>query len=244
MCTRYVLLEEHYRRVLERLGIPSPAAWTSRYNIGPGGTVPVIQTRGDAAAAEVVPLGWGWRPPWARDESEKLVNVRAETIRQREPLRKTLRARRCLVPATGFYEWQKLGTARQPFLFRRRDGEPFGLAAICPEPTGGAPAGLAVITTLPNRVVSPIHDRMPVTLSLEEMNDWLRAPVADEAPLLARLRPAADEEFTAVPVHRRMNNVRYEGPDCVAPIDLAASVERRDPRTPASTDDRQFELGL
>jgi putative SOS response-associated peptidase YedK len=244
MCTRYVLLEEHYRAVLQRLGIASPAVFASRYNIGPGGTVPVIRTRGEPAEAEIVPLGWGWRPPWARDESEKLVNVRAETIRQRETLRKTLRARRCLVPATGFYEWQKLGATRQPFLFRRRDGQPFGLAALCPEPTGGAPAGLAVITTLPNRVVAPIHNRMPVTLSLDEMNEWLRGTEGGNAPLLARLQPAPDEEFEAIPVNRRMNNVRYDGPDCIQPIEPAAAAERRDIRRSVSTDDRQFELGL
>lgn len=239
MCTRYVLLEEHYRRVLERLGIASPAPFPSRYNIGPGRPLPAIRARASDGQLEVVPLSWGWQPPWADGPAGKLVNVRAETVAQRRPLREALQTRRCVLPATGFYEWQKLGSARQPFLFRRTDGLPFGLAAIAPDaPSASAGSGFAVITTEPDERVRPVHDRMPVMLAMDEMAEWLSPSQTGES-LLARLRRPTHSVLTSLPVDRRMNNVRYEAPDCIAPVELHSQ-----PAPARDHDDGQFTLGL
>lgn len=221
MCTRYVLLEEHYRAVLARLGIAPPAATlASRYNIAPGTTLPAVRVPRASSRPEPAGLHWGLIPPWAKTSQDRLVNVRAETLAAKPYFQRALAQRRCILPASGFYEWQPVGGAKQPWLFRWRDDAPLALAAIWAEaktPDGSMVETCAVITTTPNEIVRPIHDRMPVMLSLDQCAEWLDPSRADAGLLTPMLQPPAAERLSAITVDPRMNNARFDDPACIAP---------------------------
>lgn len=225
MCTRYVLLEEHYRAVLARLGIaPPPDRLASRYNIAPGTTIPAIRLAAADSAREAVGLHWGLIPPWAKSPRDKLVNVRAETLAAKPYFQRALVQRRCAVPASGFYEWQTLAGAKQPWLFRWRDDAPFLLAGIwtaAHAADGSAVETCALITTTPNATLAPIHDRMPVLLSLDQAEAWLDPQAASPATLAPLLQPAPAGMMTAVTVSARMNNARVDDASCIAPVQVS-----------------------
>ncbi len=244
MCTRYALLEEHYRAVLQRLGIAPPAAFPSRYNIGPGVLIPAVRTAPATAVREATGLHWGWTPPWARSPAEKLLNIRAESVEKRALYRDALRSRRCIIPASGFYEWQKAGTARRPFFYRLPDGQPFGFAGLwqpSPTPESATMGACAIVTTAANETVRPVHDRMPVILKLDACEEWLAAG-DDPQRLVALLGPLPAAGLSVTPVSPRMSNVRYAAPDCIEPVPVAAPPEQRPKRS--RPDDGQFSLGI
>jgi putative SOS response-associated peptidase YedK len=221
MCTRYLLLKHHLREVLAKLGLEAPAEFVSRYNIAPGTAIPAVRRKPDTTACEVVALRWGLVPPWARDEDGPgLVNARAESLAAKPSFRDALRSRRCVIPASGFYEWEVRGRARQPWLFRRRDESPFGLAGLWSArraPGGACLESCTLITTEPNALVRPIHHRMPVMLAPELFGAWLdpgTSPVEALAPLL---RPADADAMSASALSPRVNNVRHDDPACLEP---------------------------
>jgi putative SOS response-associated peptidase YedK len=219
MCTRFLLLESHYREIMERLGIVATAQFLSRYNLPPGSQLPAVRTRG--TTREAATLGWGLVPAWAKsNDGARPVNARAETVADKPSFRDALRSRRCIIPASGFYEWEQRGRARQPWLFRRRDEQPFGFAGLWESwcaPDGTVLATCAVITTGPNELMRPIHHRMPVMLTPEQFDPWLDPRVTGPAQLAPLLRPAAAATMTALAVDTFVSNVRHEGPACLAP---------------------------
>jgi len=224
MCTRYVLFQKHYRALLARLGIAAPSDFVSRYNIAPGSAVPAVRTARDArggAAPEAVALHWGFARAWnPAPRTAPLVNARAETLAERPAFRAALRTRRCVLPASGFFEWKALGRAREPWFFRRDDGEPFGLAALWETDAGpdGAPRDTcAVVTTAPNALMQPVHHRMPVMLTPEQCAAWLDPRPTTPAALAPLLRPPPAESMCASVVSRRVNNVRHDDPACLEP---------------------------
>ena len=223
MCTRYLLLERDYRAIMDRLGIPAPAQFLSRYNIAPNSVVPAVRAAAGATAREAVALRWGLVPAWAKtDEGARLVNARAETLAEKPAFRDAVRRRRCVIPASGFYEWEHRGRARLPWVFRRRDGQPFGFAGLWETwraPDGAALETCTLVTTTPNELVQPIHNRMPVMLAPEEFDAWLDPNVTDPGRLAPLLRPPAADSMSSVAVSRRVGNVRYDAPDCLAPAE-------------------------
>lgn len=222
MCSRYQLLQPHYRAVMERLGIGAPAEFLSRYNIAPGSNVPVVRTPPRAAAREVAALRWGLVPAWTKGDAEPvgLVNARAESLAAKPSFRDALRARRCVIPASGFYEWETVGRAKKPWLFRRRDEEPFGLAGLWESwraPDGTTLETCAVITTAPNDLLRPIHDRMPVMLTPGQFEPWLDPRTTEPDALTPLLQPTSADTMSAVALSSYVSNVRHEGPACLAP---------------------------
>ncbi len=231
MCSRFLLLRHHYRDVLARLGIAAPAEFHSRYNIAPGSDIPLVRTkasdqglpsglnRGIAPSLEVTRLRWGLVPAWAKSaDGDPLVNARAETVAAKPSFRDAFRARRCVIPASGFYEWKALGRARQPWLFRRQDEQPFGLAGLWESwraPDGALLETCAVVTTESNALMRPIHHRMPVMLDADDCRAWL-AP-SEPAALQALLHPSDAATMTATAVSPHVSNVRHEGPECLTP---------------------------
>ena len=241
MCTRFHLLKEHLRTVLADLGIEAPADVASRYNIAPTSRVFAIRPRAAEATAaatdlEAVTLRWGLTPAWSRSDepAARLVNARAETVASKPSFRAALRSRRCVIPASGFYEWETVGRAKRPWLFRRRDERPFGFAGLWETwrgPDGTDVESCAIITTTPNAVLQPIHDRMPVMLEPAQFSAWLDLWNSEPAAFAELLRPAPAESMSALAVSRHVSNVRHEGPECIAP----AGVEPGD-------EDPQFSL--
>jgi putative SOS response-associated peptidase YedK len=222
MCCRYLLLQPHYREITERLGIGAPAEFLSRYNIAPGSDIPVVRMKPRTAAREAVALRWGLVPSWTKNDNggPGLVNARAESLAAKPSFRDALQTRRCVIPASGFYEWEAVGRARKPWLFRRRDEQPFGLAGLWESwraPNGTTLETCAVITTEPNELMRPIHHRMPVMLAPGQLAAWLDPCVTKPETLAPFLRPATAEAMSAVAVSSQVSNVRHEGPECLAP---------------------------
>ncbi|HEY0968049.1 MAG TPA: SOS response-associated peptidase [Opitutaceae bacterium] len=231
MCSRYLLAQEHLRAILTRLGIPSPGTLPStRYNLPPGGVIPAVRPRtarshtglGEdrRAGRELAALHWGLVPSWARDDDSPIINARAESLAEKPSFRDAFRRRRCLIPASGFYEWKAIGSARQPWLFRRPDGAPFGFAGLWETwntPDGSVRESCAVITTAPNALMAPIHHRMPVILAEKQWAAWLDPDYTEPAQLAPLLAPWAAEAMTATAVTRRVNHVDFDEPACLTP---------------------------
>jgi putative SOS response-associated peptidase YedK len=229
MCCRFLLLEQQYRDILERLGIGAAAEFLSRYNLAPGSAIPAVRIRVPAKKSapaqrpvrEAVALRWGLVPAWARsDDGAALVNARAESAAEKPSFRDAFRTRRCVIPASGFYEWEHRGRSKQPWLFRRRDGQPFGLAGLWESwraPDGTALETCAVLTTEPNELMRPIHHRMPVMLTPEQFEPWLDPHLTDPARLAPLLRPTAASSMTTLAVGTYVSSIRNEGPACLAP---------------------------
>jgi putative SOS response-associated peptidase YedK len=243
MCCRYVLLKEDAKSLLEKLGVllEAGAVAPTRYNISPGGRIPAIRTRASTPAPqassnpigysmpdggrEFIALHWGLTPSWARDNASPVVNARAETLTEKPTFRDALRSRRCLIPASGFYEWKVAGRAREPWLFRLRDNQPFALAGLWETwraPDGTAHESCAVITTAPNTIMEPVHHRMPAILADSAAWDaWLDPRITSSDTLAPLLWPFSAAAMTAIAVSPRVNNTRHDTSDCLLPAGVA-----------------------
>lgn len=242
MCCRFLLLEQHYREILQKLGVTSAANFLSRYNVAPGTEIPVVRTKpgrgkpSPAASREVAALRWGLVPAWSKsDEGTKLMNARAETLTEKPSFRDAYRFRRGIIPASGFYEWAKLGRARRGWVFRWKSEQPFGLAALWENwtsPDGTALETCAVITVAPNELMQPIHHRMPVMLTPDQFEPWLDPDVTAPEKLAPLLRQPSAAAMSATRVGSRVNSIQHDDPGCLAPPE------------DDEDDETQFSLGL
>lgn len=226
MCGRYVL-HGPQSRLRESFDLRECAEWQARWNIAPQSEVLVIRERPDVGRVGQL-VRWGLIPRWAKDASIglKLNNARAETVAEKPSFRSSFERHRCLIPANGFYEWQAVEeggrTRKQPWYIRpRQDGEFFamaGLLAAWKSPEGRDVVSTCVITTGPNEVMAPIHDRMPVLLAPEQFDAWLDPAWRDVEALKRWLLPAPAVSMTAVAVSSRVSNARNEGEDLIEPL--------------------------
>jgi putative SOS response-associated peptidase YedK len=218
MCGRFArivsdkTLRERYR--LERL-----AKLDDRYNIAPLQNIAAVRTA--AAGRELVLLRWGLIPSWSEDAkiAYKLTNARCETVVEKPSFRSAFKQRRCIIPASGFYEWKREAKQKQPFYIHPRDEELFSFAGLWEcwhDAEGEIIESCAVITTEANELMRPIHDRMPVILDSEGEDEWLN-PRSEPASLRALLVPFASDQMDAYPVSTWMNNARNEGAKCIEP---------------------------
>jgi putative SOS response-associated peptidase YedK len=189
-----------------------------RYNIAPTQTTPVI-TRNSPNRAEE--MRWGLVPFWAKDPSigNKMINARAETVAEKPAFRKALAARRCLVPASGFYEWKRDAGGKVPHYIFLRDTGSFafaGLYEIWKDQDGQVLKTYTIITTTPNELMETIHNRMPVILSREDEGLWLDKE-AEIPALLALLRPYPAEQMDAYVVSKAVNSPMHEGESLIEP---------------------------
>ncbi|MBI5689822.1 MAG: SOS response-associated peptidase [Verrucomicrobia bacterium] len=223
MCGRYVLKRKDLEALMAQLGVKDPRDFVSRYNIAPGTVIPAIRLRQDTGEREAVGLQWGLVPFWAKDASggARMANARSEGIAGKPSFREPFRRRRCLVPASGFYEWQTLGRLKHPWFFQLSDERPFVLAGLWDRwrSTDGVELETcSLITTTANPVVGALHDRMPVILQGDAVETWLDSTIDNPGRLEALLRPLPGDLMKATAVSPKMNNVRYEAPDCIEPV--------------------------
>jgi len=229
MCCRYLLLREHLNKMLEQLGVRGVSELTSRYNIAPGTKIPVVRVaRPKSVGSELAALRWGLVPAWSKSDEPgaRLVNARAESLADKPSFREAFEARRCLIPASGFYEWKATGRARQPWLFQLRDEQPFFLAGLWESwlaPDGGRLETCAVITTEPNQLMQPIHHRMPAILPASAGERWLD-PTAKPAGLRELLATFPASEMQARPVSSRVSSVVNDDAGCIAMADTQVKV--------------------
>ena len=232
MCGRFTqrLSWRALHELLDPIG--PPANLRPRYNAAPGQRIAAVRLAHDGRRLSM--LRWGLIPAWAKEPNigYRMINARAETAHEKPSFRAAFRARRCLIPADGFYEWQRRGTAKQkqPWLFELKGGAPFAFAGLWESWTvraglalGGALAELApgdtletctILTTQANATVAPVHHRMPAILPHEAFDPWL----AGEA---VPLGPYPAEAMTAHPVSTLVNKPANDDPRCVEVIDAA-----------------------
>jgi putative SOS response-associated peptidase YedK len=143
---------------------------------------------------------WGLIPSWAKDRmmGRKLFNARAETVAEKPSFRSAFKKRRCLICADGFYEWHTSGKVKTPYLFYLKSGEPFGFAGLYESwvsPEGQIIDTCTIITTEPNDLIRPIHDRMPVMIPKDKESIWLDPAVESQALLRSLLIPYSADEM-------------------------------------------------
>jgi putative SOS response-associated peptidase YedK len=189
------------------------------FNVAPTHNVAVVLEDG---ARQLGSMRWGLIPSWASDPAigSKLINARAETLTQRAASKNAFRNRRCLVVADGFYEWQQESGTKIPLLIQLKSERPFGFAGLYEtwtSPSGESVSTCTIITTEPNEIVRPIHDRMPVILPKDVEDLWLDSSIEDHRRLLDLLLPYPAEEMEAYAVSPLVNSVKNDSIACVEP---------------------------
>jgi putative SOS response-associated peptidase YedK len=225
MCGRFAFFGNN-RANLESLGVVSDPPLLESYNIAPGQDIVVIRTWPETGVLEYGMLRWGLLPFWSKTAKTKfpLINARAEGIEKKPSFRGPFKYRRCIIPASGFYEWQKRAGCRQPYFIQPKDKSVFLMAGIWDhwEGEGGTIETCSIITTEPNSAVAEIHDRMPAILDQDRALAWLGVsrlpdPGAGQGDLLNMLQPYPAEKMEGYPVNSIVNNARNNSPECIAP---------------------------
>lgn len=211
--------------IAEQFGVTAPSHLQPRYNIAPSQPIAVIRIEPDRTTRTLVMLRWGLIPSWAKDPKigNQCINAKAETVAEKPSFRAAFKKRRCLVVATGFYEWQVQGRTKQPMWIGLQSQHPFALAGLWEQwtPADGEPLETcSIITTEPNGFMAKIHNRMPVILAPASYDQWLDPTFQHIEPLKALLRPYLGEELKAYPVSTLVNNPRHDVPQCLEPVSV------------------------
>ena len=219
MCARFTI-RTPADLLAERFGLLQVPDLRQRYNVSPTQTIPVIGTKAGGQGRGLALFKWGFVPHWAHDDSgPKPVNAKAETVAQSVMFGDSLRKRRCLVVADGFYEWRTVNKKKLPVWFHLKDKSPFAFAGIWDVWSG--PAGkvftVAILTTTPNDLTREVHDRMPVILKPEAEATWLDPAVDDPSRLMPLVGPYPADHMAAAPANPALNRPAFEGPDCLLP---------------------------
>jgi putative SOS response-associated peptidase YedK len=221
MCGRFAFYSPH-EAVIRLFGVAAAPAIEPRYNIAPTQFIATVREPG--GPREVAMLYWGLVPSWAKEKSvgARMINARSETLAEKPSFRNALRRRRCLVPADGYYEWQRTGAVKQPYFIAFDDGQPFGMAGLWERwrdpATGELLESCCIVTTAPAPAVAHVHDRMPVIVPPEAHAEWLD-PRNEATDRLARLfQPCPRPDLHARAVSRRVNDARNQGAELVAPL--------------------------
>jgi putative SOS response-associated peptidase YedK len=214
MCGRMSLFNPQ-PEIERRFSAEFTEEWSPRYNIAPQQDLAVIQ---NDAPEEINQLKWGLIPHWVDDPDDwpKPINARAETVSEKASFREAFEKRRCLVLADGFYEWKGTRGSKQPYRIERVNDEPFAFAGLWEtwSSNGDSLETVTIITTEPNSVMEPIHDRMPVMLEQDEEEAWLKGE--DPHELEAMLDPYPSEQTDAYEITTAVNNPENDSLEVIA----------------------------
>ncbi len=220
MCGRFTLTVDP-AGLKERYHASFPEKFVPRYNISPTQPVMAIPNDGRSAADFFI---WGLIPSWAKDPSigSRMINARGETLGEKPSYRGAYKYKRCLIPADGFYEWQaQPGTrSKTPYFIHMKDGLPFAFAGLWDEwrgADGGQVRTCTIVTTGPNTLMAPIHDRMPVILRPEDYDEWLDPAPRAPATLQHLIAPFPTEQMEAYPVSVLVNSPSNDRAELVRP---------------------------
>lgn len=191
-----------------------------RYNICPGQNVPVIIMKDRKM---FIMMRWGLVPSWSNDPliGFQMINARAETLTQKPSFKNSFKKHRCIIPCSGFYEWEKIDKkTKMPYYIRHKNGEPFALAGLWDEwnNDGGNLTTFTIITTTPNKIIEPIHDRMPVILKAEDHDMWLNPDIKNTENVITLLKPYPAEEMELYEISTYVNNPKNDSPECIEPL--------------------------
>ncbi|MBU2582195.1 MAG: SOS response-associated peptidase [Alphaproteobacteria bacterium] len=221
MCSRYSLTSPP-EAVRATFGYLNEAEFPPRYNIAPTQPVAIVRNS-HGGQRELALVRWGLIPSWAKEPQKftTLINARSETAGAKPSFRASMRHRRCIVPADGFYEWTGKPGNKQPHMISKKSGEIMGFAGLWEHwlgADGSEIETMAILTTEANGDMAPIHDRMPVILGPEAFDVWLDCKPGSSVGLEGYLRPAPDGLLKIVAVSRELNNPRNDRPDVQQPV--------------------------
>ena len=225
MCGRYSL-KTPAETLAEHFQLKKALSLSPRFNIAPSQPIAIVRILASQEDREWALARWGLIPSWAKDASigNRMIVARAETVTEKPAFRGPLARSRCLVPADGYYEWQRqgrMGQRKQPFYIRLRDGRPFAFAGLWERwsgPDGKVVETCALLTTEPNEPLKEIHDRMPVILDPQDYDQWLDPAVRKAELLQPLLRPYPQKDMTAYAVTLRVNDPAHDDAGCIAPL--------------------------
>jgi len=219
MCGRFTLTRfpDEWSALLE---LPPFSPQPPRYNIAPSQYILTILRDPESPRPMAQLLVWGLLPAWAKDKNaaQRAINARAETAAEKPTFRAALRHRRALIPVDGFYEWSGTGANRHPYYFQMWDGRPFAIAGLWEHwegPAGEMIDSCALLTTVPNALIAPLHHRMPVILAPDQFRRWLDPNVQSGRDLTPMLTPFPAEAMRVTRVSRRVNSVAHDDPACI-----------------------------
>jgi len=217
MCGRFAL-KSPPASLATHFDLDKVADFLPRYNIPPGTDIPAIRQSPEGKRVLHL-LRWGLVPHWAKDPAigNKLNNARGESVAEKPSFRDAFKRRRCIIPADGFYEWKAEGKLKQPYYISLKSGEPMAMGGLWESwktPNGEILRTCCIITTGPNAVMAPIHDRMPVILSASNWDAWLEAPTDEVAQLV---KPYEAGEMQAWEVSRRVSKTVYDDAELIEP---------------------------
>lgn len=214
MCGRYAL-NTTATELIEHFQLLGSLDLSPRFNIAPTSQIPIIRYKPDVGRVAQV-VRWGLIPSWSKEPTAKLNNARGETVAEKPSFRASFARHRCLIPASGFYEWQTVAGKKQPYFIHPSGSGLFafaGLLAAWKAPDGQVIVSTCIITTGPNEVMEPIHDRMPVILEPDQFDAWLDPALPGPVEML---RPCSPEGMAAHPVRP----LRTDGLECIEPVEL------------------------
>jgi putative SOS response-associated peptidase YedK len=190
------------------------------YNIAPTQDILIVKNEGNK---QLIVSNWGFIPDWAKDRSiwHKMINARAETVASKPAFKDAFKKHRCLVIASGFYEWKKIENKKIPFYIHLRTGRPFGIAGLYSYWTSSIKEKICtctIITTQANELLEPFHDRMPAIIPKEKEDLWLDPDVADMDMLLDLLRPYPSQGMDIHQVSPKVNIPKYNAPEAIASV--------------------------
>lgn len=218
MCGRYAIMETNELQGRFDLA-ETPPELAPRYNVAPRQTLPTIVRHSPNSVAL---MRWGFIPFWAKEAAmgDRMINARAETVAEKPAYRRAFRTQRCLVPASGFYEWRRTEQGKQPYFIHLADAPLFAFAGLYDtwrDPAGAEIQTYTIITTAANDLMAPIHDRMPVILDPDDEDLWLDPDATEPERLLPLLRPYPAAAMAAHPVSRSVNSPVNDHADLVQP---------------------------
>lgn len=245
VCNRFTLVDPDsaFAEIARILGVPldKPQWVTRRYNIGLMQVAPTVVNRG--RGPEVLPMNFGYFP---RAGADMINNARSETVYQKSSFKKAVVSHRCVVPTTGFIDWETDSRGKKwPHVFSLKSGRPYGLAAIWNPGSAekAVPPNFCIVTREPNEVVGRIHNRMPVILREEHMARWLDPAPMEEPEFLNICEALPASEMTEREVSTHINNVRNEGEECFGPPTLRP-INVDVPKPAKKADPNQLGLGI
>ena len=224
MCGRYKLTAS-WAEIHRLYDVTNSVNLRARYNIAPTQDVLAIIYDGATKQRRGEMVRWGLVPFWAKDVKigYHLINAKAETIAEKPSYREAFKKRRCIIPADAFYEWQETGhSLKQPYAIAMKDRSVFGFAGLWEKWTDKASGetirSCTIITTEPNKLCAPIHNRMPAILDPADYEQWLGERATSNSALQAMLKPFPAKQMECFKIGKRIGNVKYDEPELVNPV--------------------------
>jgi len=228
MCGRYRLTaKERYMR--DHFGLDEDPSWEPRWNIAPTQEIATIRQHPAEPTRIFGLMRWGLIPYWAKDQSFGLrtINAMSETAAEKPAFRDAIKRHRCLIPASGFYEWMKIGPKqKQPYNFGLATGSVFAFAGLWDrwrDPINNIVETCTILTTQPNSLVADVHDRMPAILRVEDYEGWLDPGITDAKAVLECLKPLDASFMKKYPVSTRVNRPENDDEECAREVSVEST---------------------